>query len=205
MCRRQCRPDVKQMASVFPDDGVSFVGILHQHESLFGSQNARTVASFKARFVFFSKDYTKSRYSISRRHKLQPVAYLRFQKYHLPLMHKQEHTHVCAKWDKGISHQHSVNYAVKFYPDALVIPPSGEAAESLGTRSDSLKWAKEDGRRPWWRQGKTTSLLSWGASIQDLVFSLLSFPFSNGLKENKTETLVSFWKHNDSGFQLNKK
>lgn len=104
-----------------------------------------------------------------------------------------------------MSHQHSVNYAVKFYPDALVILPSGEAAESLGTRSDSLKWAKEDGRRPWWRQGKTASLLSWGTSIQDLVFSLLPVPFSDGLKENKTETLVSFWKHNDSGFQLNKK
>lgn len=72
--------------------------------------------------------------------------------------------------------KHSFNYAVKFSPRCPSYSGEWGHGGVFGDRRRSLKWVKEDGKRPWWHQGKTTSVLSGGKSNSGPCFLLLSVP-----------------------------
>lgn len=78
-------------------------------------------------------------------------------------------THTRGKWDEATSHQHSLIMLWSFTQMPQLCCGAGKQ-RCLRGHTASLKWAKEEGRHPWWHRRKTASPLSWGRSIQNLVF-----------------------------------
>lgn len=111
---------------------------------------------------------------------------------HLPkvsLCHDvRSHTH---KLRQGASHKHSFNYAVKFSPRCPSYSRERRCDGVFGDRQRSLKCAKEDGKRPWWHQGKTTSVLSGGKSNSGPCF-LFSVPSPTDEKKTRQHLTTAF-------------
>lgn len=157
------------MCSVVLVSGAHFVPVKEKRDVLlqFWGPNAADCRWNSSR----EKEDRENRYQQCCRQHLGRVSplmtWLSFHKHRCALIHKHTHTQKM-RW--GYKPPTLFNYAVKFYPNALVMLRSRKAAASSGTRMRSLKWAKKEGRHPWWHRGKTASPPSWGRSIQNLVF-----------------------------------
>lgn len=105
---------------------------------------------------------------------------------------------------EGVNHKHRFNYAVKFYPDALVIPGSGDVTESSGTDG-----APQSGRRrmvdvPGGTGGRPRRGSRGGRQFRTLFspsIFVFRLPRMKRKQDNISEPLLSFWEHDYAGYK----
>lgn len=117
----------------------------------------------------------------------QLMTWLSFHKHHCALMPTNTHTYThtpARKMRRGYKPPKRFNYAVKFYPNALVMLWSGEAAPSLGIHGAPWSGQRRKEGIPVGTRGRPRPRPSWGDQFRTL-FSFSAFRYPSNVRKRK--------------------